>query len=316
MSTEIDVSRPRDLAPAPAFDLSPRSLAEALQFADLLSKSDMVPKEYVNKPGNILVAVQWGAEIGLKPLQAMQNIATINGRPTLWGDAALALVRASQHCEYVVETQEGDVATCRAKRRGAPAETVAKFSQADAVKAGLANKSGPWSQYPARMRQLRARAFALRDAFPDVLKGIGIAEEVMDIPAEPIVATVQKPVDPEVQAKADAEAKQRADLIARLEAAAANGAEAATAEFAAIGKDGRKLVGADEWGRIKASIKPAEGPPPPTYAQIMAQINGCGNITALSEVLGVDMGHLSDQMRSELIAAGQAKAFKLGGGEE
>lgn len=312
MSNEIDVSRPRDLTPAPAFDLSPRSLAEALQFADLLSKSDMVPKEYAGKPGNILVAVQWGAEIGLKPLQAMQNIATINGRPSLWGDAALALVRASQHCEYVIETQEGDVATCRAKRRGSPAETVGKFSQVDAVKAGLAGKSGPWSQYPSRMRQLRARAFCLRDAFPDVLKGISIAEEAMDVPAETIVATVQsKPVDVEAQAKMDADAKQRADLIARLEAAAANGVEAATAEFAAIGKDGRKLVGADEWTRIKGNIKPT----PPTYAEIMVSIGECENITALSEIMGVNMAHLSDQMRSELAAAAQAKAMKLEEGE-
>ena len=54
----------------------------------------------------------------------------------------------------------------------------------DAQKAGLQGKSGPWSQYPKRMRQMRARAFALRDVFPDVLRGMPIAEEVMDTPAE------------------------------------------------------------------------------------------------------------------------------------
>src|SRR3546814_15538068 len=43
-------------------------------------------------------------------------------------------------------------------------------------------KQGPWSQYPQRMRQMRARAWAMRDGFADVLKGIGIAEEVRDFP--------------------------------------------------------------------------------------------------------------------------------------
>src|SRR3546814_15720497 len=52
----------------------------------------------------------------------------------------------------------------------------------DAKKAGRAGKQGPWSQYPQRMRQMRARAWAMRDGFAEVLKGIGIAEEVRDFP--------------------------------------------------------------------------------------------------------------------------------------
>jgi hypothetical protein len=32
------------------------------------------------------------------------------------------------------------------------------------------------------MLQMRARAWAIRDAFPDALRGIGVAEEVRDIP--------------------------------------------------------------------------------------------------------------------------------------
>ncbi len=53
--------------------LTPTTLAEAMQVADLLANSEIVPKDYQKKPGNILVAMQWGAEIGLQPLQAMQK---------------------------------------------------------------------------------------------------------------------------------------------------------------------------------------------------------------------------------------------------
>src|SRR5690606_6210149 len=56
----------------------------------------------------------------------------------------------------------------------------ATFSVADAKKAGLWGKQGPWQQYPKRMLSMRARAFALRDGFADVLRGLGIAEEVQD----------------------------------------------------------------------------------------------------------------------------------------
>jgi len=173
-----------------SFSLTPQSLDEAIRFAEVLSKSSIVPKDFANNPGNILVAIQWGMELGLQPMQAMQNIAVINGRPSLWGDAVIGLVRGSPACEYIYETDDGETATCRVKRRGED-EQVRTFSMADARQAGLLSKSGPWTQYPKRMRQMRARAFALRDVFPDVLRGMPVAEEVMDIPREKDMGAAQ-----------------------------------------------------------------------------------------------------------------------------
>lgn len=175
------------ISPKQGFSLAPQSLDEALRFADYLAKSTIVPKDFANNPGNILVAIQWGMELGLQPMQAMQNIAVINGRPALWGDAVIALVRSSPLCEYVYESDDGETATCRVKRRGED-EQVKTFSMEDAKLAGLLAKSGPWTQYPKRMRQMRARAFALRDVFPDVLRGMPVAEEVMDMQKEREVA--------------------------------------------------------------------------------------------------------------------------------
>jgi hypothetical protein len=169
------------IRPAAQVDLSPQTFEQALTFSNYLADSDLVPKDFKGKPGNCLIAVQWGAELGLKPLQALSNIAVINGRAALWGDAVIALVRSSPLCEYVQETDDGHTATCRVKRRG-EAEAVVTFSMDDAKAASLAGKAGPWTQYPKRMRQMRARAFALRDVFPDVLRGMPVAEEVLDTP--------------------------------------------------------------------------------------------------------------------------------------
>lgn len=168
---------------------NPQALQAVMAYSEVLSKSTFIPKEYQNKPGNVLVAIQWGMEIGLQPLQAMQNIAVINGRPSLWGDASLALVKGSSVCEYVKEefNQKEMTAICVVKRKGEP-EARRSFSQQDAQTAGLWKKQGPWTNYPNRMLQMRARAWALRDNFPDVLKGMAIAEEVADIPQEPTTA--------------------------------------------------------------------------------------------------------------------------------
>ena len=122
-------------------------------------------------------------ELGLQPMQAMQSIAVINGRPSLWGDAMLALVKAHPAFEWIKEECDGNVATCTIKRRGEP-EVVQSFSLEEAKRAGLTGKQGPWTQYPKRMLQMRARGFALRDAFPDALRGVVSAEEARDTPTE------------------------------------------------------------------------------------------------------------------------------------
>lgn len=165
------------------FNFAPTTFEQAIQFAGYLAESDLVPKDFKGKPGNCIIAMQWGAEIGMQPLQAIQNIACINGRPALWGDAMIALVRGSSVCDYIREEDDGSVATCRVKRKGDQVEHVRTFSMDDAKHAGLIGKQGPWSQYPKRMRQMRARAFALRDVFPDVLRGMAMAEEQMDAEA-------------------------------------------------------------------------------------------------------------------------------------
>lgn len=180
----------------------PTTFAEAKDFASELANSNLVPKNYAGKPLDILVAIQWGTEIGLAPMQALQNISVINGKPSVYGDAAMALVQAHPACEGVEEFFEGEgtpnpIAVCIAHRRGRKPVT-ARFSVEDAKRAGLWNKQGPWTQYPKRMLQMRARGFALRDSFPDALKGLITVEEAQDYPEEtkPVVKDIpQNPLD-------------------------------------------------------------------------------------------------------------------------
>jgi RecT family len=246
-----------ELIPAQSFDLSPKSLDEALKFADYLADSSIVPKDFQQKPGNILVAIQWGMELGLKPMQAMQNIAVINGRPSLWGDAVLALVRASSLCEYVYETFENGTATCRVKRRGEE-EQVRTFSEADARQAGLIGKQGPWAQYPNRMKQMRARAFALRDVFPDVLKGMPIAEEVGDYAEEKDITPRSKTSPTQIaqnaaQSSRPERTERHEEIIKKLEAVAKQfGFDPFKEEWSKLPREDRAAIGLGERDRIGA----------------------------------------------------------------
>lgn len=176
--------------------LVPQSLDELWRFSVLLHKSGMMPKG-LDSVEAVAAAVQMGLEVGLTPMQAVQSIAVINGRPSIWGDAALGLVRASGMLEDFEETpieDKGEIVgfRCRAKRAGQDAPIERVFTLTDAKRANLMDKPGPWKQYPQRMLQMRARSWALRDGFSDVLRGLRLSEEQVDvIPTEAIVVATE-----------------------------------------------------------------------------------------------------------------------------
>lgn len=166
------------------FSLLPATLGEAKELAMMIANSEFAPKDYKGKPESVLIAVQMGADLGLKPMQALQNIAVINGRPSIWGDGAMALAMPAlvRFKEWIDGEGDKMTAHCLIQRKGWPDETERTFSVDDAKKANLWGKSGPWSTYPKRMLQMRARSWALRDACADLLMGMVLSEEALDYP--------------------------------------------------------------------------------------------------------------------------------------
>lgn len=175
----------------------PQDFESVWRLAQVVHASKMAPRD-LDSPEKISLAIMHGLEIGLKPMMALQKIAVVNNRPTIWGDAALALVRASGLLESISEEMvgEGDarIAVCKVKRKGEP-EIVRTFSVADAKTAKLwspearitkqgregpytKDNDSPWHRFPDRMQQMRARGYALRDTFTDVLGGMYLREEI------------------------------------------------------------------------------------------------------------------------------------------
>ena len=187
----------------------PQTLEEQWRMAKAFFRGGMIPKG-INSVEAVFTAMQAGGEIGLSPFQAVQSIAVINGRPSLWGDAIPALVYASGNAEKLIEEPIFDPEAkdyiehpdgkligyrCTGMRYDNKKELSHAFTIADAKRAklwGKVSRSGapsPWVLYPQRMLQMRARSWVCRDVWPDVLKGIAVAEEQMD--AKEIIATLE-----------------------------------------------------------------------------------------------------------------------------
>ena len=84
------------------------SIEDAFRFSVAVVKSGLAPKGFQSAEA-VMIAIQHGAEIGLPPMASLQSIAVINGRPGIFGDAALALVRGSGLCVHHGEAETNDV---------------------------------------------------------------------------------------------------------------------------------------------------------------------------------------------------------------
>jgi hypothetical protein len=197
-----------ELTFGPSQAVAIRTMEDAWRLATLIVKAKMAPSG-MDTVEQITVALLHGAEIGLPPMMSVQKIAVIGGRPTVWGDAALAVVRNSGLLDDIVEGIEGEGdarhAYCRVTRKGFREEE-STFSVLDAKAAGLwddrptsrrkarwdmwangkqikkdewydAPNDAPWKRFSDRMLKMRARGYRLRDSFGDVLGGLYLREE-------------------------------------------------------------------------------------------------------------------------------------------
>lgn len=198
-STALTQRKPDLVATGDIQAIVPRNVEEAYRLAQMIVGAKLAPDSYKNDPKQIVVGIMKGLEVGLPPLTALGTIAIINGRPCIWGDGAVALAQNSGFiADYKVEDigesvdglelndwpdSYGKRVTIKRKGRG-EGTYVGEFKVSHAKRANLwlSHKRRPWIEYPTRMLENRARAFALRDGFADCLAGLSIREEMEDIP--------------------------------------------------------------------------------------------------------------------------------------
>lgn len=327
MTTAIEVRQE-------AFSLTPSSLGEAMKLAELIANSDLAPRDYKGKPGNVLIAVQMGAEVGLSPMAAIQTIAVINGRPSLFGDSGKAIL-LSHGCiieeDGAAKVRETGVGRCKITRPGHP-PVERTFSKDDAKQAGLLGKDGPWKQYTERMLAWRAFWFAARDAAADLLKGLQGAEEVRDMPGERNMGAADVVPDRAETARAmlagdrkPAPAKAKAptldDVLTAIRAATTpEQMSEAAGKCAALLDPAEKETGRaayrERLNALKAQAQAqtqesGETSAGPTYADIADQIGKAQSTAALAAARDLIRSVRDDTQRSELVLLADRREGEL-----
>ena len=181
--------------------IAPRDFGELTRFADLVHNSKLAPKSF-DTVEKVAVGMLTNMELGRPIITGMQDLAIINGRCGLYGDASYAMVTASGLMEegYPKSEETGTpyaddwTFTFTVKRKGRP-EEAGVWTWADSKKAGFdapktkdgrVDRWSPWTRFTKRMMQWKARNFVLRDNFGDVLKGMKTVEDLHDLDAVPL----------------------------------------------------------------------------------------------------------------------------------
>lgn len=179
-------------------NLMPQTQAEKYEMARVLCKSGLIPSG-LNSPEKVFVALQWGHELGLSPMVAVNNVAVINGKPTLSADIMAAVVKRSPEYGGIKWIEMSDTkAECEITRilpNGEKEVQTSCFTIEDAQKAGLTTKD-VWKKYPRRMLKHRCLSYGVKDVFPDLLAGLYDPEEMESVQSEKTAPTTERNVTP------------------------------------------------------------------------------------------------------------------------
>lgn len=155
-----------------------------------LFENGVLPKRYLDENGKIteeklnqaIAVIAFGLSHHIPASLALSRTMVVNGEITLWGDALLAIVYASGLLEYKEEEfdESTQTAICWVKRKDMSRPEKRTFSVADAKTAGLWGRN-VWAKYPRDMLAAKARNRAIKEVFPDVVSGMTITEDAVEI---------------------------------------------------------------------------------------------------------------------------------------
>ena len=186
MSTEL-IERPRPQTAAESvFQVKTRT-------AKAMSMSTLVPEAYRGDKnlGNVMIALELAERIGASPLQIMQSLHVIQGRPSWSASFLIGTVNASgRFTPLRFEIEGGDDPSAESYRVRAFAEDVKSGRRCVGewitwamVKAeGWASKAGSkWKTMPGQMFMYRAAAFWTRVYAPELSLGLHTTDELQDV---------------------------------------------------------------------------------------------------------------------------------------
>lgn len=169
--------------------LSPEAVQARKEYATALSASNLLPDAYRGKPANVLVAVEMGNALGLRPIAALSGISVIKGKPCLSADLMASVVRNAGH-KLRIQQKEMAVKATLIRADDPDFEFSVIWDQERAQRAGLWGQKGPWSQYPEQMLRSRAITEVCRQGASDCLFGAIYSPEEIQSADNPVAPAI------------------------------------------------------------------------------------------------------------------------------
>lgn len=191
-STEIMLTQKGSL-PSESIYSSTKAFNELFKIGSVMSKTQLVPDNYRNRPEDCTIAIDIANRNGMSPLSVMQNLYVVKGKPQWSGQACIAMLRASKEFEHVKPVMVGERNTdewgCYFKaidKSDGEVVTGTLVTIKMAKDEGWYSKPGSkWQTMPEQMLQYRAAAFFARIYMPNALMGYKVEGEFEDIAKAP-----------------------------------------------------------------------------------------------------------------------------------
>lgn len=201
------------------------SIDARIRYARELAHAGLLPRDFRDRPANVLYAVEYGNMLGIHPLAAITGVHVMDGKPTASSSLMGALVRRAGH-RLRVRT-DGTVAggdfraTAEITRVDDPEFTyAATWDLHRALRAGLIDrldvdeqgrtivrartqggKPGSWEKFPEAMAKARAISEVSREACEEALCGVhytaeelgAVVNEEGDVLQGEVVSVVETP---------------------------------------------------------------------------------------------------------------------------
>lgn len=182
----------------------------AYELADKMCGTSLVPAIYRGKPEDGTAAILYGAELGLNPIQSLQQIFVVHGMPAIYARTMVALMKSKGHKVWTVESSDESVTVAaqreneshvetstwtieRARQAGYIPEVDERTGKLKTNERGKLIGNEKYLKDPQAMLYAKAASEVCRKIAPDVLLGIAYTREELELEyPEPVRAKAER----------------------------------------------------------------------------------------------------------------------------
>lgn len=172
--------------------LQAQAMGNAMQIAEAMCSTQMVPKAFQGKPADGAAAILYGAELGLNAIQSLQQIMVINGKPGIETRTAVALL---MHHGYMIRTVETSDTSVTVEGVAPNGHTEQSTWDIDRAKAAGYTSNKLYERIPQQMLYAKAAMEVARKIAPHVLMGIAYSTEELRLEENHVVKAAARRMD-------------------------------------------------------------------------------------------------------------------------